>query len=94
LILGPKNSLADEDEARHVVNGSAGRQIAVEVLFMRRKEKLSEEQKAYLGRLCASDAALSDACRLTQEFAGMVRDLEGGKLDGWLEEADRRRPRL
>lgn len=59
----------------------------VAALFMRREEKLSEEQKEYLGRLCASDAALADARRLTQEFAGMVRGLEGEKLDGWLEEA-------
>ncbi len=49
----------------------------VAALFMRREEKLSEEQKEYLGRLCASDAALADARRLTQEFAGMVRGLEG-----------------
>ena len=38
--------------------------------------------------LCASDAALSDARRLTQHFARMVRNLEGEKLDGWLEEAE------
>ena len=54
---------------------------------MRREEELNEEQKEYLGRLCASDAALADARRLTQEFAGMVRGLEGEKLDGWLVEA-------
>ena len=59
----------------------------VAALFVRRREKLSEEQKAYLGRLCASDEALADAHRLTRDFAKMVRDLEGGKLDGWLEEA-------
>lgn len=54
---------------------------------MRREENLSEEQTAYLERLCASDAALADARRLTQEFAKMVRNLEGEKLNGWLEEA-------
>jgi transposase len=54
---------------------------------MRREEKLSEEQKEYLERLCSSDRALADARRLTQDFAGMVRSLEGEKLDGWLEEA-------
>ena len=57
-------------------------------LFMRREEKLSEEQKEYLGRLCGADGALADARRLTQEFAKMVRNLEGGKLDGWLGEAE------
>lgn len=59
----------------------------VAALFMRREEKLSEEQREYLGRLCTSDAALADTRRLTQEFARMVRNLEGEKLDRWLEEA-------
>jgi len=60
----------------------------VAALFMRREEKLSEEQREYVGRLCASDGALADARRLTQEFAQMVRSLEGEKLDGWLTEAE------
>ena len=55
---------------------------------MRREEKLTEEQKAYLGRLRGADEALADAHRLTQDFAAMVRNLEGEKLDGWLEEAE------
>ena len=59
----------------------------VAALFMRREEKLSEEQKAYLGRLCEADGALAEARRLTQDFAGMVRGLEGERLDGWLAEA-------
>ena len=56
---------------------------------MRREGMLNGEQEEYLQRLCASDPALADARRLTQDFAGMVRDLEGEKLDGWLEEAVR-----
>ena len=60
----------------------------VAALFMRREEKLSEEQKEYLVRLCGADEALADARRLTQEFNGMVRNLEGEGLDGWLEEAE------
>ncbi len=60
----------------------------VAALFMRREEKLTEEQKEYLGRLCDADEDLAVARRLTQEFAGMVRELEGGKLAGWLEEAE------
>jgi transposase len=59
----------------------------VAALFMRREEKLSEEQKEYLERLCASDGTLSDARRLTQQFAKMARGLEGEKLDGWLKDA-------
>jgi transposase len=57
---------------------------------MRRDEKLNDEQKEYLGRLCDADASLADARRLTQDFAKMVRDLEGEKLDEWLEEAEAR----
>ncbi len=60
----------------------------VAALFMRREEKLSEEQKAYLGRLCGADEALADARRLTQAFAEMTRNLGGEKLDGWLGEAE------
>ena len=60
----------------------------VAALFMRREGMLNEEQKAYLGRLGEADGALADARRLTQDFAKMVRDLEGEKLDGWLEEAE------
>ncbi len=59
----------------------------VAALFMRREEMLNGEQKEYLEKLCACDRALSDARRLTQEFAKMVRSLGGEKLDGWLEEA-------
>jgi len=60
----------------------------VAALFMRREEMLNAEQKEYLERLGAADVALNDARRLTQDFAGMVRNLAGEKLDGWLEEAE------
>ncbi|MDP9475560.1 MAG: ISL3 family transposase [Actinomycetota bacterium] len=70
------------------VAGSSPSAKNVAALFMRREEKLNKEQKEYLGRLCASDEALSDARRLTQGFAKMVRGLEGEKLDGWLAEAE------
>lgn len=56
--------------------------------FVRREEKLSEEQKDYLKRLCETDGALAYARRLTQDFAKMVRGLGGEKLDVWLEEAE------
>ncbi len=57
-------------------------------LFLRRKEKLTAEQEAYLDRLVTLDETLAEACRLTQGFARMVRGLEGEKLDEWLEEAE------
>ncbi|CAN5136838.1 ISL3 family transposase [soil metagenome] len=57
-------------------------------LFLKRGEKLTNEQEAYLDRLGALDEALADAYRLTREFASMVRGLEGEKLDDWLKAAD------
>lgn len=60
----------------------------IAALFMRREEKLDTGQKEYLDRLCASDAALADAYRLTQNFGKMVRSLDGEKLDEWLVEAE------
>ena len=67
--------------------GSSPTARNVAALFMRREEKLSEERSKYLDRLCASDRALAEAHRLTQEFTKMVREHEGEKLDGWLEKA-------
>lgn len=61
----------------------------VAALFMRHEEKLDEEQEAYLERLCDADKALADTRRLTQEFAEMVRRLEGEDLDEWLKDADK-----
>jgi transposase len=60
----------------------------VAALFMRHEEKLSEEQEKYLYRLCEADEALADTRRLTQEFAEMVRRLEGEDLGGWLKDAE------
>lgn len=62
------------------------RQVAA--LFLKRREKLTADQETYLDRLGTLDKASADAYRLTQEFAGMVRGLEGEKLDEWLKEAD------
>lgn len=61
----------------------------VAALFMRHEEKLDEKQGAYLQRLCEADEALADTRRLTQEFAEMVRRLEGEDLDGWLKDAEK-----
>jgi transposase len=63
----------------------------VAALFMRHEEKLDEEQERYLDRLCEADQALADTRRLTQEFAEMVRRLEGEDLDGCLKDAEESR---
>jgi transposase len=60
----------------------------VAALLMRREEKLTAEQGDYLKRLGTLDPELAEARRLTQEFAGMVRNLAGAELDGWLREAE------
>jgi transposase len=63
----------------------------VAALFKRHEDKLDEEQEKYLKRLCEADEALADTRRLTQEFAHMVRRLEGKDLDGWLKDAEESR---
>ena len=60
----------------------------VATLFLRRPEKLTDEQAAYLGRLRASDEAVSSAYELAQRFASMVRNLDGERLEKWLTEAE------
>ena len=85
--LGEKHTQAPKAK-RGSIAGASPTAKNVAALFMRREEMLNGEQKAYLGRLCASDPALADTRRLTQEFAKMVRNLEGEKLDGWLGEAE------
>jgi transposase len=57
-------------------------------LFLRRPANLHPEQQAYLDRLHQADAAVATAYRLTQEFAMLVRERGGDRLDAWLAEAD------
>lgn len=82
----PQISRAPKAKRRSIA-GSSPSAKNVAALFMRREEMLNAEQEEYLEKLCASDAALADARRLTKEFGKMVRSLEGEKLDGWLEAA-------
>ena len=70
------------------VAGSLPSAKNVAALFMRGEEKLTAEQGDYLKRLGALDPSLANARHLTQEFAGMVRNLAGAELDGWLGEAE------
>lgn len=73
---------------RGAVAGSFPSAKNVAALLMRRKERLSAEQAAYLERLGEVDDAVANTRRLTQDFAAMVRSLQGQRLDGWLEEAE------
>lgn len=60
----------------------------VATLLLRRKWKLTAEQKAYLERLRASDEAVSSAYEFAQSFAVMVRNLDGERLEEWLVEVE------
>jgi len=66
--------------------GPSARRVAG--LFLRRPADLHPEQRAYLDRLGTTDAALASAYRLTQDFATMVRERGGDRLDVWIGEAD------
>jgi len=84
------------DEAAGQPAGAGARVKAAQVpsarrvagLFLRRPADLHPEQQAYLDRVGTADAALATAYRLTQDFATMVRERGGDRLDGWLTEAD------
>ncbi len=88
--VGGSGSATDRTQGGVVLPDKAtvptARQAAA--LFLKRREKLTAEQEAYLDRLGTLDRALADAYRLTQEFAKMVRELKGDKLDDWLKRAD------
>ncbi len=56
--------------------------------FLRRPERLTEEQATYLKRLRASDEAIGAAYELSQCLVEMIRDLDGERLDEWLAQAE------
>ena len=62
------------------------RQVAL--LCLRRPEKRTPSQQAYLARLRQADAAIATADSLTQDFAAMLRERRGERLDAWLAEAE------
>lgn len=84
------------DEAAGLPAGTGARARAAQApsarrvagLFLRRPADLRPEQQAYLDRLGAADAALAVAYRLTQDFATMVRERGGDRLDDWLGAAE------
>lgn len=61
----------------------------VAALVLRRPEQRTDEQRAYLQRLCAEDPAIATATRLAVDFLVMLRRREGGWLPVWLAEAGR-----
>jgi transposase len=60
----------------------------VAALVLRRPERRSEEQCAYLKLLRAEDAAITTAVDLAEDFLGMLRRREGERLAAWLTKAE------
>ncbi len=57
-------------------------------LLLRRPERRSDEQSAYLQQLRTKDAAIASATELTEDFLAMVRRREGERLPVWLDAAE------
>jgi transposase len=66
-------------------HGPPPRQIAS--LVLRRPEQRSDDQRAYLRRLCAVDPAIATATELTEDFLVMLRRRQGERLPSWLDAA-------
>jgi transposase len=56
-------------------------------MLVSRKDRLPEEERDYLGRLCDQEPTIALAYELAQEFATMARERTGQGLDAWLSRA-------
>ncbi len=56
-------------------------------LLVQRPERLTDDDRAYLHRLCAQSPTIATASVLTNEFAAMLRERQGQRLDDWLTQA-------
>jgi transposase len=65
--------------------GPSARQVAF--LLLRRETDRGDEERVSLEALCEQDTALAQAMRLTDDFAQMLRERRGERLDAWLAEA-------
>lgn len=62
--------------------GPTARQVAL--LLLRRPARLTPEQERYMDILCQRDSLVAMAAALARDFAQMLRDREGGRLDAWI----------
>lgn len=67
-------------------HGPPPRQVAA--LLLRRPERRTDEQRAYLAQLRAADPAIATATDLVAEFLAMLRRREGERLPAWLDAAE------
>jgi transposase len=56
-------------------------------LLVQRPERLSDDDRAYLSRLCEQAPVISDAHALAQDFRAMLRERQGDSLDDWVTRA-------
>ncbi len=61
------------------------RQVAM--LFIRRPGDLQDEERSTVDRVCAADATIFAAHSLAQDFAVLLREREGERLDTWIADA-------
>ena len=59
----------------------------VAALLLRRPERRTHEQRAYLQHLCAADPTIATAAELAADFLAMLRRREGERLPAWLDRA-------
>jgi transposase len=72
----PRQTMVSVPSARHVA-----------CLLVWRKERLPEEERAYLQRLCDHEPTIARAYELAQEFVIMARERTGHRFDAWLTQA-------
>jgi transposase len=65
--------------------GPRARHVAL--LLLRRPDRLTQEQAAFLEELCRRDLSVATAYALAQDFAGMLRERQGERLDEWVAQA-------
>jgi transposase len=56
-------------------------------LLVSRKERLPEDERGYLQRLCDYEPTIARAYELAQEFVTMARERTGHGLDAWITRA-------
>jgi transposase len=69
----PRPTVTRVPSARHVA-----------CLLVRRKDRLPEDERSYLERLCDQEPTISLAYELAQEFVTTARERTGQGLDAWL----------
>jgi transposase len=67
-------------------HGPPPRQVAA--LVLRRPERRTDEERAYLAQLRATDATMTAATDLVADFLGLLRRREGERLPVWLDRAE------